>query len=83
MRTVKCLLRYELHPCGSGFALCCLLHLGAITLNQLPNTLEELEDAIVETKARADCHYQTDASVIEQYDARCNQVQAMTPVFLA
>ena len=40
----------------------------------LPNTLEQLDEAIADARARADVSYSTNPKVIEEYEARCKEV---------
>jgi len=39
----------------------------------LPNTLEQLDEAIADARARADVSYSTNPKVIEEYEARCKE----------
>jgi len=43
----------------------------------LPNTLEQLDEAIAEAKARADVSYSTNPKVIEEYEARCKEIETL------
>ncbi len=40
----------------------------------LPNTLEELDEAIEDAKARADMSYSTNPQIIAEYEKRCKEV---------
>lgn len=42
----------------------------------LPNTLEQLDEAIEDARARADVSYSTNPKVIEEYEARCKEVKS-------
>lgn len=46
----------------------------ALVTRQLPDTIDEIENAILENTAKADANYNTNPSVIEQYEKRKKEV---------
>lgn len=49
----------------------------------MPNTLDELHEAIEEARARAELSYQTNPKVITEYETRCEEINALEDKLVA